>query len=158
MQAKQGSSFKESPGLRPGFQPWLPPSVLPPSPDRTWRLLHGGRAPSASSLLSYPLICPATCLRPDFSWPCRASNPSGSLSQHFWVTKLRQENHRNKGYLHIALHSLQPGFLFFLFFSSVHFSCSVVSDSLRPHGLQHNKPPCPSPIPRIYPNSCPLSQ
>ena len=41
---------------------------------------------------------------------------------------------------------------------SVQFSCSVVSDSLRPHGLQHTRPPCPSPTPRVYPNSCPLSQ
>ena len=37
------------------------------------------------------------------------------------------------------------------------FSCSVVSDPLRPHGLQHARPPCPSPIPRVYPHSCPLS-
>ena len=35
---------------------------------------------------------------------------------------------------------------------------SVTSDSLRPHGLQHVRPPCPSPTPGIYPNSCPLSQ
>ena len=36
------------------------------------------------------------------------------------------------------------------------FICSVVSDSLRPHGLQHTRPPCPSPSPRICPSSCPL--
>ena len=41
---------------------------------------------------------------------------------------------------------------------SVQFSCSVVSDSLRPHGLQHTRPPCPSPTPGVYPNLCPLSQ
>ena len=41
--------------------------------------------------------------------------------------------------------------------SSVQFSYSVVSDSLRPHGPQHTRPPCPSPTPRVYPNSCPLS-
>ena len=39
--------------------------------------------------------------------------------------------------------------------SSVQFSHSVVSDSLRPHGLQHARPPCPSPTPRAYSNSCP---
>ena len=44
-----------------------------------------------------------------------------------------------------------------LLLSSVQFSCSVVSDSLRPHELQHARPPCPSPTPRVYPNSCPLS-
>ena len=38
------------------------------------------------------------------------------------------------------------------------FSHSVISDSLRPHGLQHTRPPCPSPTPRAYSNSCPSSQ
>ena len=42
--------------------------------------------------------------------------------------------------------------------SSVHFSHSVVSKSLQPHGLQHTRPPCPSPTPRVYSDSCPLSQ
>ena len=36
--------------------------------------------------------------------------------------------------------------------NSVHFSCSVVSDSLQPHGPQHARPPCPSPTPRVYSN------
>ena len=43
-------------------------------------------------------------------------------------------------------------------FSSVQFSCSVVSDSLLPHGLQHARLPCPSPSPRVCWNSCPLRQ
>ena len=42
--------------------------------------------------------------------------------------------------------------------SSVQFSYSVMSSSLRPHGPQHTRPPCPSPTPGVYPNSCPLSQ
>ena len=37
--------------------------------------------------------------------------------------------------------------------SSVQFSCSVVSDSLQPHELQHPRPPCPSPTPRFHSNS-----
>ena len=40
---------------------------------------------------------------------------------------------------------------------SVQFSCSVVSASLWPHESQHSRPPCPSPTPRVYSNSCPLS-
>ena len=40
---------------------------------------------------------------------------------------------------------------------SVQFSCSVVSDSLRPHESQHARPPCPSPTPRVHSNSRPLS-
>ena len=42
--------------------------------------------------------------------------------------------------------------------SSVQFSHSVMSDSLRPHGLQHARPPWQSPAPRGYSNSCPLSR
>ena len=38
------------------------------------------------------------------------------------------------------------------------FSRSVVSDSLQPHGLQHARPPCPSPTPGVYSNSCPSSR
>ena len=41
---------------------------------------------------------------------------------------------------------------------SVQFSRSVVSDSLRPHELQHARPPCPSPTPGVHANSSPLSQ
>ena len=39
-------------------------------------------------------------------------------------------------------------------FSSVQFSRSVMSDSLRPHESQHARPPCPSPTPRVHSNSC----
>ena len=45
-----------------------------------------------------------------------------------------------------------------LSFSSVQFSRSVVSDSLRPHELQHARPPCPSPTPGVHRNPCPLSR
>ena len=41
---------------------------------------------------------------------------------------------------------------------SVQFSHSVVSDSLRPQGLQHTRLPCPSPVPRACSNSCPSNQ
>ena len=41
---------------------------------------------------------------------------------------------------------------------SVQFSCSVVSDSLRPHKLQHARPPCPSPTPGVHSDSRPSSQ
>ena len=42
-------------------------------------------------------------------------------------------------------------------FNSVQFSSSVISNSLWPHGLQHARLPCPSPAPRAYSNSSPLS-
>ena len=44
-----------------------------------------------------------------------------------------------------------------LWLHSVQFSHSVLSDSLRPHELQHARPPCPSQTPGVYSNSCPLS-
>ena len=40
---------------------------------------------------------------------------------------------------------------------SIQFSCSIVSNSLWPHGLQHTRPPCPLPTPRAYSNSRPSS-
>ena len=45
-----------------------------------------------------------------------------------------------------------------LFEKLVQFSCSVMSDSLWPHGLRHARPPCLLPAPGVYSNSCPLSQ
>ena len=43
-------------------------------------------------------------------------------------------------------------------YGSVQFSRSVVSDSLRPHELQHTRPHCPSPTPGVHSNSCPSSR
>ena len=45
----------------------------------------------------------------------------------------------------------------FLPLSLVQFSHSVASNSLQPHESQHARPPCPSPTPGVYPNSCPSS-
>ena len=42
--------------------------------------------------------------------------------------------------------------------TSVQFSCSFMSNSFQPHGLQHTRPPCPSPTPGVYSNSSPLSR
>ena len=47
--------------------------------------------------------------------------------------------------------------LFSKVISSVQFPCSVMSNSLWPHGLQHTRLPCPSPTPGLYSNSCPSS-
>ena len=44
------------------------------------------------------------------------------------------------------------------FIRSDQISCSIVSDSLRPHESQHARPPCPSPAPGVHSNSCPLSR
>ena len=59
-------------------------------------------------------------------------------------------------HIHLSYNSYTSQILLYDF--SVQFNCSVVSSSLRPHGLQHTRPPCPSPTPRVYSNSCPLSR
>ena len=48
--------------------------------------------------------------------------------------------------------------LTFTAFVTYQFSCSIVSNSLRPYGLQHARPPCPKPTHKACSNSCPLSQ
>ena len=53
---------------------------------------------------------------------------------------------------------LQQKFKYMYTILSVQFSRSVMSDSLQPHGMQHARPPCPTPAPGVYPNSCPLSR
>ena len=47
--------------------------------------------------------------------------------------------------------------LLLVYFRSVQFNYSVVSDSLRPHESQHSRPPCPSPTPGVHSDSCPSS-
>ena len=49
-------------------------------------------------------------------------------------------------------------FVTILFLFSLQFSCSVMSNSLQPRGLQHTRPPCPWPTPGVYSVSCPLSR
>ena len=55
-------------------------------------------------------------------------------------------------------HSLLTLYFVLKYRLSVQSSPSVTSNSLQPHGLQHARPPCLSPTPRVYSNSCPLSR
>ena len=56
------------------------------------------------------------------------------------------------------MHACQYVIISLISISSVQFSHSVVSDSLRPRELQHARPPCPSPTPGVHPDSRPSSQ
>ena len=78
---------------------------------------------------------------------------------HFWVYTLlmRVKKESEKTDLKLNIQNENHGIQSHRF-SSVQFSRSVVSDSLRPHELQHARPPCPSPTPRVYPKPCPSSQ
>ena len=53
---------------------------------------------------------------------------------------------------------LNTASVFYIKFSSVQYSCSVMSSSLRPHESQPTRPLCPSPTPRVHPNSCASSR
>ena len=71
----------------------------------------------------------------------------GTLFHLYWFLNSKQ------GFVHRKEHDLPCPF-----FSSVQFTYSVMSGSLWSQGLQHARPPCPSPTPGVYSNSCPLSQ
>ena len=95
-----------------------------------------------------------------------------------WIPQAKSQLHRNKrgwasihGQLKVGSGSMCKGSLVLWLISlheemlgfpraewTVQFSHSVVSDSLRLHGLQHARPACPSPTPGACSNSCPLSQ
>ena len=66
--------------------------------------------------------------------------------QHQFMVKTLQKMGIKGAYLNIVKATYD---------SSVQFSHSVVSDSLRPHELQHARPPCPSPTPGVHSDSCP---
>ena len=74
----------------------------------------------------------------------------GILSQHL-LEIIYSNSHFQKTFPLISV-MLSPGFMWF---SSVQFSRSVVSDSLQPHESQHARPPCPSPFPGVYSDSRP---
>ena len=95
-------------------------------------------AAAAAKLLQ---LCPTLCNPIDGSPPgSSAPRILQAKSMHF-VT-----NAQNNKCIHMCnLYTIQ-------------FSHSVMSDFLRPHGLQHTGLPCPSPTPRAYSNSCPSSQ
>ena len=80
--------------------------------------------------------------------------------RQFLYDLIHQGIHKFKSSNTIYLNFLIVSFFFFFFWilQSVQFISSVVSDSLLPRGLQHTSPPCSSPTPGIYSNSCPLSR
>ena len=87
---------------------------------------------------------------PDLRWPPKwlCLNNKGVSLPYLWLQVPR--NPKPEVWIKVVLHC--SGL-------SVHqFSHSVMSNSLRPHESQHARPPCPSPRPGVYSNSCPLSR
>ena len=107
-----------------------------------------------------PVLCNKGSHCVEKSVRCKEDSPC--LPQLGNACALQQTPSQPKQTVHFYHHE-SSSFLFAHFyspltFSSIQLSHSVISDSLQPHGLQHTRPPCPSPTLRVYPNSCPLSQ
>ena len=76
-----------------------------------------------------------------------------------WFDHNQATSNRRAGiYVYLKFKICAPRLYCLSNIKSVQFSCSVMSDSLRHHELQHARPPCPSPTPGVYSNSCPLNQ
>ena len=116
---------------RHGFDPWVGKILW----SRKWWLTPvflPGKSHRERSLAGYS------------PWGCKRIG-------HKWVNK---QQHPTSSYYFQALEHFS---LDLFKFSSVQFSHSVMSDSLWPHESQHARPPCPSPSPRVHPNSHPSS-
>ena len=98
--------------------------------------------------------CPTPCDRMNCSTPgllsCKGIAPFSASLSHGCLCFLCL-------CAHVAFSSYGTS-LVGLVIKLLQFSCSVMSDYLRPHGPQHTRPPCPSPTPGVYSSSCPLSQ
>ena len=115
-------------------------------------------------------LCPALCDFPPWTVACQAPPSMGFSRQEYWsgLPYLLPRDLPNPGMEPASLRSplLAGGFFttsatwetLITEYGSVQFSCSVVSDSLGPHELQHTRPPCPSPTPRVHSDSRPSSQ
>ena len=134
---------------------WILVTGSTPSPCSWW--WGGGGAENTNPLILclVPRWQPACILKPSRGfWPSGIydlnSGPiEGGLQ---WVTKDTPIPSTSQEVLRVWIKDQ------IFLFSSVQFSCSVMSDSLWPHGLQHARLPCPSPTPGVDSNSCPLSR
>ena len=123
----------------------------------------------ALSTLAPPSVSASPCVWGWLPVLCHESRwfvPGGSAFNlvHNWLPTvilpglLRWENQVACPTVSVSVHCSMNAKSCLTQFSSVQFSCSVVSDSLRPHESQHARPPCPSPTARVYSNSCPSSR
>ena len=77
-----------------------------------------------------------------------------NLLAYLWKDESLQKNNL---FSHTIIRN-NSGLKYLYYFSSVQFSCSIVPESLRPHGLQHTRPPCASSTPGVHPSSRPSSR
>ena len=108
------------------------------------RIELGSRVLQADSLLSEP---PGEC----------NSNSWWDKTPHSLGVNWTLKSKRIYKYKSILIPSRSREFWMAWLANGHQFSCSIMSDSLRPHESQHARPTCPSPTHRVYSNSCPSS-
>ena len=128
--------------------------LLPQLEDRT-QGEQWGRMPPKSNLLPPVSLPPTLCSGPR-RVSCVSLFPSLLTCPHSEGLCCCYCFHQSR----IAMQRWSAGWIFplFLLCLLLLLSCSIISDSLWPHGLQHTRLPCPSPSPRLGSNSCPLSR
>ena len=141
----------------PHPQPRLPGSLETLPPTSNWLEFYecAGMTVASSGPENYPpwLLLPAGWPGVDLGWEVPWAGSHTWATGHITFSSRGSLSTLKNTHLSIPGHlqgSQSP--------SSVQFSRSVVSDSLRPHELQHAKPPCPLPTPRVHSDSCPSSQ
>ena len=121
-----------------------------------------------SQLIPHFLLCPVLSLIVS-NYPCFVVFPQRQLFATFWCIVFNLSQRFNYNFylpqgnispmnVHCCCSVAKSRPTVCNPISSVQFSGSVMSDALRPHGLQHARLPCPSATPGAYSNSCPLSQ
>ena len=139
----------ELPDVQVGFRKAEEPEIKVPTLVASWRKHRNSRKTSTSASLR--LLKPLTvwittnCGKFLKRWEYQTTL-SVSWETCMWVKK------QNQTWKYWLVQNWERSI------SSVQFSCSVVSNSLRPHESQHTRPPCPSPTHRVYSNSCPSSR
>ena len=136
-----------------GFNPWVRKILW----KRKWQpapvflLEKSHRQRSLAGLQSMGLVKFLQMLRAAFRWLSVTLGPHGATVNILRVEIEKCDWNRRK---RCRAQSLKEWHRI----SSVQFSRSVVSNSLRPHESQHARPPCPSPTPRVHSDSCPSSR
>ena len=126
----------------------VPSSFLTPALSATSANTYGVMSDSCNSM---------DCRPPGFSFHGIFPGKNTGVGCHSLLQGIFPTQGMNPGLLKAdSLSSESPGKTFHIF-SSVQFSHSVVSDSSRPHELQHTRPPCPSSTPGVHSNSRPSS-
>ena len=95
------------------------------------------------------------CLNQAISIQLRSNLSTPSSLNSAWERLVNFFFNLEAAFLENGNRAKKPSSLTPLWFSSVQFSHSVVSDSLQPHESQHARPPCPSPSAGVHSNSCP---